>query len=53
LSILNAIPISLRIFVAGGDPDGLRIVERFNASARAVVFRGFCCCRLKPGPSCS
>jgi len=29
---------SLRIFVADGDPDGLRIVERFNASARAVVF---------------
>lgn len=27
-------PFSLRIFVA----DGLRIVERFNASARAVVF---------------
>ena len=31
-------PFSLRIFVADGDPDGLRIVERFNASARAVVF---------------
>jgi hypothetical protein len=29
-------PFSLRIFVADGDPDGLRIVERFNA--RAVVF---------------
>jgi hypothetical protein len=27
-------PFSLRIFVA----DGLRIAERFNASARAVVF---------------
>jgi hypothetical protein len=33
-----ALPFSLRIFVADGDPDGLRIVERFNASARAVVF---------------
>ncbi|MCB4365995.1 GIY-YIG nuclease family protein [Hydrogenophaga taeniospiralis] len=32
------IPFSLRIFVADGDPDGLRIVDRFNASARAVVF---------------
>ena len=31
-------PFSLRIFVADGDPDGLRIVERFNASARAMVF---------------
>lgn len=31
-------PFSLRIFVADGDPDGLRIVDRFNASARAVVF---------------
>lgn len=35
---INATPFSLRIFVADGDPDGLRIVERFNASARAVVF---------------
>lgn len=34
----NTQPFSLRIFVADGDPDGLRIVERFNASARAVVF---------------
>ena len=33
-----ATPFSLRIFVADGDPDGLRIVDRFNASARAVVF---------------
>ena len=31
-------PFSLRIFVADGDPDGQRIVERFNASARAVMF---------------
>ncbi len=35
---MMATPFSLRIFVADGDPDGLRIVERFNASARAVVF---------------
>lgn len=33
-----SIAFSLRIFVADGDPDGLRIVDRFNASARAVVF---------------
>ncbi len=32
-------PFSLRIFVADGDPDGLRIVERFNASARQVKAR--------------
>ena len=31
-------PFAVRIFVADGDPDGLRIVEHFNASARAVVF---------------
>jgi hypothetical protein len=36
---------SLRIFVADGDPDGLRIVERFNASARPWCFRGRCCRR--------
>jgi hypothetical protein len=35
---MTTTPFSLRIFVADGDPDGLRIVERFNASARAVVF---------------
>ncbi len=31
-------PFSLRILVADGDPDGLRIADRFNANARAVVF---------------
>ncbi len=31
-------PFSLRIFVADGDPDGLRIVERSNWIGRAVVF---------------
>jgi hypothetical protein len=31
-------PFSLRIFVADGDPHGLCMVDRFNASARAVVF---------------
>jgi len=33
-----ATPFSLRIFVADGDPDGLRIVERSNWIGKAVVF---------------
>jgi len=32
-------PFSLRIFVADGDPDGLRIVEWSNWVGRALVFR--------------
>lgn len=32
------LPFSLRIFVADGDPDGLRIVERSNWVGRALVF---------------
>jgi len=31
-------PFSLRIFVAEGDPDGLRLVERSNWIGKAVVF---------------
>ncbi len=31
-------PFSLRIFVADGDPDGLRIVERSNWVGRALMF---------------
>lgn len=31
-------PFSLRIFVADGDPDGLRLVERSNWVGKAVVF---------------
>lgn len=31
-------PFSLRIFVADGDPDGLRLVERSNWAGKAVVF---------------
>lgn len=31
-------PFSLRIFVADGDPDGLRIVERSNWIGKAVMF---------------
>lgn len=33
-----ASPFTLRIFVADGDPDGLRIVERSNWIGKAVVF---------------
>lgn len=32
------VPFSLRIFVADGDPDGLRLVERTNWNGKAVVF---------------
>ncbi|MBW8307790.1 MAG: GIY-YIG nuclease family protein [Thiobacillus sp.] len=31
-------PFSLRIFVADGDPDGLRLVERSNWVGKAIVF---------------
>jgi hypothetical protein len=31
-------PFSLRIFVADGDPDGLRLVERSNWIGKALVF---------------
>ena len=31
-------PFSLRIFVADGDPDGLRIVDRTNWNGKALVF---------------
>jgi len=34
----NATPFSLRIFVADGDPDGLRLVERSNWIGKAVMF---------------
>lgn len=34
----NATPFSLRIFVADGDPDGLRLVERSNWIGKAVIF---------------
>jgi hypothetical protein len=32
------ISFSLRIFVADGDPDGLRIVDRSNWNGKALVF---------------
>jgi len=31
-------PFSIQIFVADGDPDGLRIIERSNWSGQAVIF---------------
>jgi hypothetical protein len=34
----TASPFTLRIFVADGDPDGLRIVERSNWIGKAVIF---------------
>ncbi|MBN2128471.1 MAG: GIY-YIG nuclease family protein [Sedimentisphaerales bacterium] len=34
----NASPFSLRIFVADGDPDGLRLVERSNWTGKAIIF---------------
>ena len=34
----TAQPFSLRIFVADGDPDGLRVVERSNWIGKALVF---------------
>lgn len=34
----RSVPFSLRIFVADGDPDGLRLVERSNWVGKAVVF---------------
>jgi hypothetical protein len=37
----NITPFTLRIFVADGDPDGLRIVERSNWIGKAVVFPRF------------
>ena len=34
----NQVPFTLRIFVADGDPDGLRLVERSNWIGKALVF---------------
>ncbi len=36
--VLNSTPFSLRIFVADGDPDGLRIVDKSNWIGKALVF---------------
>lgn len=34
----HAAPFTLRIFVADGDPDGLRLVDRSNWNGKAVMF---------------
>ena len=34
---MSSTPFSLRIFVADGDPDGLRLVERSNWIGKAVM----------------
>jgi hypothetical protein len=31
-------PFSIHIFVANGDPDGLRIIERSNWNGKAMMF---------------
>jgi hypothetical protein len=31
-------PFTLRIFVADGDPDGLRIIDRTNWNGKVLVF---------------
>jgi hypothetical protein len=36
--VVSPIPFSLRIFVADGDPDGLRIVEKSNRIGKALMF---------------
>lgn len=41
-------PFSLRIFVADGDPDGLRLVERSNWIGKAVVFPRALLPKVKP-----
>ena len=38
MSDINPSPFSLRIFVAAGDPDGLRIVEKSDWIGKALVF---------------
>lgn len=45
-------PFSLSIFVADGDPDGLRIVERGNWNAKALVFPRAVFARVKQRPEC-
>ena len=38
MNAMNTTPFSLRIFVADGDPDGLRIVDKSNWIGKALVF---------------
>ncbi len=46
-------PFSLRMFVADGDPDGLRIVERGNWNAKALVFPRAVFPKTKQRPECN
>ena len=38
MNAMNTTPFSLRIFVADGDPDGLRIVDKSNWIGKALVW---------------
>ena len=38
MSDINPSPFSLRIFVADGAPDGLRIVDKSNWIGKALMF---------------
>ena len=38
MNAMNTTPFSLRIFVADGDPDGLRIVGKSNWIGKALLF---------------
>lgn len=46
-------PFSLRIFVADGDPDGLRIVDRSNWTGKALMFPRAIFPRIKNRPEFS
>jgi hypothetical protein len=46
-------PFSIRIFVADGDPDGLRVIERFNWNGKALVIPAYFFRKLKNGKSSS
>lgn len=46
-------PFSLRIFVADGDPDGLRLVERTNWVGKAIVFPRALLPKIKQRPELS
>jgi len=45
-------PFSLRIYVADGDPDGLRVIERANWSGKALVFPRSVFARVRQRPEC-
>ena len=47
---MQTTPFSLRIFVADGDPDGLRIVDKSNWIGKALVFPLALLPKVKAGP---